>query len=259
MPRYSVKCDCSRDIPVELFQAGMQVECAECHRKVAVPSITTLKMESGDKYPLLSAWEKIERYKQQRLSPFDGNCQKCRTAPAVHARNVTFNSMQERGDAGKLHVPGVMTVQYFEETWRRASFPFLLCDECNRRFKADWRNLQLKKIAWLLVEFVVVASLTYFTLEGIRTAEEVRRADEFRTQHITLAVNISFAVTFLTWVAIEIGFRQKSRISKADPTTFRWLSEIPVIEDLFRGEDEFKLGIGVAHAYTMPAADGKSA
>lgn len=251
MPKYSVECECRREILVELFQAGSLVECAECHRQVTVPSITALKTQAGDQYPLLDVWEKLAKTIENHQPPFDGKCQKCRERDAEQVRAVSFVVMHERNEAGQLHIPFVIKRQYFEEHWKRADFPFLLCRKCHELLWSEWRLAQLKKVLVLLGAFVVIGILIYGVLEGIRTPDEIKRGKELRLGHVMVGLVGSLFITLFSWLAVELGL--KPRAIQGDPTTVRWLTEIPIVQDLFRGADECKVFVGAARPRFAPA------
>jgi hypothetical protein len=253
MPKYSVACECHRQIPVELFQAGTSVECSECHRKVVVPTITALKEQSGDKYPWLSTWQKIAETRANREPPFDGVCQKCRERTAELQVPIKFDAMQERSDAGQSSY-GQVTIQHFEERWIKTTFPMLMCAQCDEQFSTMRRASAWKKFLGAFLLILLLGGIAVWVLMGLNIFMESSVSDS-TVRSAPMLIRLLAGAT-ITLVIIVRKYRKKSRVVRGDRYAIEWLAGIPLVQDLIAGEDECRISVGKSAPWApRPFAD----
>lgn len=225
---YFVKCGCHRSIPVDLFQAGTSVTCPACSATVSIPNTNTLKLDAGDKYPLLTNLEKIRRTLEEREPPFDGTCHHCGKARADVEVPIVFQTLVERviaDDGGvRLTPTGVnLVVGAAHETWQTTTFPLQLCHPCHKKFQAA-RSIHRFKgllkqalLVGILIAFLVTA---YFSLE--------------------LVAALSGLLSIVGLIAWAMGQRGDNKLDKSLQS---WLEKIRWIPEAIADAAESRIAI----------------
>ena len=167
-----VNCSCGARVPAETWDCGLDKTCTSCGGAVRIPDLITLKSLNGDRYPGLSAIQKIKRTVELLEPPFDGFCHVCGHNRASQSRQVTLHFLQERvieNDGGirltplgvSLEVGG--TIEYRQQIL----FPFHLCNQCHVEFERSRaeavaranRSFVLKAVGLIAVIFGLAMGL----------------------------------------------------------------------------------------------------
>ena len=242
--RYRVHCLCGNSIPVELPQAGSVLSCPKCAASVEVPRISELKQLAGDKYPWLSVWGKIANTLAAHEPPFDGNCQRCGERPADICVPIAFQSMQERRETDEPPKPvfyGLMEQPEYVEFWRKTTFPLLLCDSCHAQFQRERSKADLKRAAFWTVALAGGFGLIFWALAKINL--DALPNDDRTLGLVQLLVKV-FAGMAILVVGIGNLHGKRKRVRRGNASVIAWLTEVPLVQDLLEGEDEFRIHLG---------------
>ena len=228
MPSYNVPCDCGNALKVELFQAGTELVCPTCRRMVTIPSSLTLQSMANERHPHMSAVDKLRTALNERETPFDGTCQRCRERPAEISRAITWDFLTERiiaGDQGlQPSLRGVnLVVAEAEEHWESIRFPLLHCQRCDDEFRQEW-------------------SRSWWTQLGINVLLAI-----FAGPLVLMSVLLFVAMPFVSAVAIILVVIMYAKfLGRKKVSTYiqKVLTELPVVSTAIQQEDEYRIAVG---------------
>ena len=233
--QYAIDCPCGSSIEVQLFEAGTTRSCPLCRESVLVPSINELKQSRGDKYPMLSPLQKIEKCLAERESPFDGRCQACRNTDANWEIPLNFEYLVEReilGDDGGFGVglgglrPKVAkSIEHTQST----KFPLLLCDNCNKQFQKSRSSFTSKQLATnflgiilLVVTVALMFSGKYFSMGIVLLVFTLAMLlyEHHVQQSSPVDSYLSPWLRSIDWVDAAVEDAMEARIEVGDALTF---------------------------------------
>ncbi|MDB5384580.1 MAG: hypothetical protein JWM11_226 [Planctomycetaceae bacterium] len=229
--KYLITCGCGAKTEVQLFDAGTKKVCASCRSSLNVPSSIKLKELSGDKHPLLSPLEKIQRALNDHETPFDGLCHACRCVKADYLIPITFDVMLERhvsDDGGirpTLHGGVKLVAGAADELWQGTTFPLQLCSKCHVNFQAARSSSRvLAGVKSLMFSLIFVAFL-YLAVRNL--------------EFIAVFAKFIWLIGAIAWA---LSFRLKKR--KFERYSLPWIRRIRWVPEALDGEDEYRLTVG---------------
>ena len=222
---YQLPCSCGNVLSVEAFQAGSETACDRCGTAISIPTLSQLKLSSGDRHPFATDFDKLARTAELCEPPFDGNCHGCSVNGSQIEVPIEFSRMVERV-VDESQSPIVITpiysnvrAQAASEDWQAICFPLLLCHSCYAQFRRSYRWRTLKLVAsativclLLLVSFIIAAAFGFVVL-----------------------------VIFIYLISRSANHRKFDR--RMEP----WLKKIPLVHNALKQESEYRLTCGKAH------------
>lgn len=236
---YHVPCPCGNQVPVELFQAGLAVNCTLCGAEIAVPSSIELKRLVGDPDPFLSLADKVSAAARHRDPPFDGKCHGCRVENAESEWIVTLTYLDEReldGDSGLTVAPGFLMLRSAggRERWREIGFPLQLCSRCRKRFETERPGVIQRLFVNVFYGLFLIFALLVFVV-------------------LALVLHVGALVGVFVFAAI-LSYRLRKR---GPDFLLTWLEPIPFVGDLVRGQDEYRISLGAPTKCSRPAGGSR--
>ena len=102
-----------------------------------------------------------------------------------------------------------------EEAWESVTFPLLLCPECLARFESSSRSLKNGLKATARTMFWVIGALA----------------------------------TFIPFIGAIVWAARLGQTRHVDPFILPWLQKIPWVSEVIAQEQEYRIGVGMSHAF----------